>query len=55
MKRVNIALSIIGACGLLFFVYADVYNRDPGSSTTASVLFATIFLAGYLGEQIRRK
>ena len=56
MKRVNIVLSIVGSFGLLFFVYAawrDVFNASVQSPFC--ILFATIFLAGYLGEQIRRK
>ena len=56
MKKVNIALSIIGALGLLFFVYAAL--RDVSNAAVQSpfcILFATVFLAGYLGEQIRKK
>ena len=56
MKRVNIALSIIGAVGLLFFVFAAVRDVSNASAQLPlCILFATVFLAGYLGEQIRRK
>jgi len=55
VKKVNIALSIIGALGLIFFVYAAF--RDVSNASAQSpfcILFATVFLAGYLGEQIRK-
>ena len=56
MKRVNTALSIIGAVGLLFFVYATVRDVSNASAQVPfCVLFATVFLAGYLREQMRRK
>ena len=56
MKKVNIILSIIGAVGLLFFVcaaFSDVSNA--AAQSPFCILCAAVFLAGYLGEQIRKK
>jgi len=58
VKRVNIVLCIVGSVGLLFFVYAAVTAGDPFDTAAKSpfwILLATMYLAGYLGEQIRRK
>jgi len=56
VKAVNTILSIVGAAGLIFFVYAAWSDASNAAIQSPScILFATMFLAGYLGEQIRRK
>lgn len=57
MKWVNIILAAIGALGILFIVYIAFQNSSAPvlQAQALGILFSTLFLAGFLGEQIRRK
>lgn len=56
MKRLNIAMAVIGAAGVIFFAYCAYSDTTNTADLAAgSIPFAVLFLAGYLGELIRRK
>ena len=57
MKFLNISFGAIGALGLLFIIYIAFQNSSAPMLQMISLglLFSTLFVTGFLGEQIRRK
>jgi len=57
MKFINIILSFVGALGIIFCVWVSFGNQNAPLTQMIALctFFSTSFIAGFLGEQIRRK